>query len=330
MKGGISMKFSVILPIYNVEKYLQHCIDSVLQQTFDDYEILLVDDGSTDNSPYICDQYEKEYPRICAIHKENGGMSSARNAGLKHANGEYIVFIDSDDFLIDEEFLKKIDEVTHEKIDLVFYKYQKYYNETGELNKCSFSYESAMKQDTYANKIHALVEEDAFYGMAWIKAIRRNLLLDNNIEFEEGLLGEDMEWNYHLLTRAKDVTFLNEAYIAYRQRSGSITSTMKLKNLTDFIYVLEKWSSIIKKDITDKVLQEALLGSMSKYYSNLYVVYSRVNDKKKRAYVKRIKDLDWLFDYSMSYRPKMICKIYKILGFYMTTVLIRLLDGIKK
>ncbi|HEM5303194.1 TPA: glycosyltransferase family 2 protein, partial [Streptococcus suis] len=90
---------SVIIPVYQVEKYLKRCIDSVLAQKFIDYEIILVDDGSTDSSPAICDAYSAEYPHISVIHKENGGLSDARNVGIKHAAGEYIFFLDSDDWI---------------------------------------------------------------------------------------------------------------------------------------------------------------------------------------------------------------------------------------
>ena len=104
----IKLKFSIILPIYNVEKYLPKCVESILSQTFTDYEIILVDDGSTDNSPAICDKFAKEHSNIKVIHKVNGGQSEARNLGADTANGEYIIFIDSDDFIIKNDFLEKI------------------------------------------------------------------------------------------------------------------------------------------------------------------------------------------------------------------------------
>ena len=97
--GGLSMKFSIIVPVYQVEDYLVRCVDSILTQTFEDYELILVDDGSLDKSPQICDQYALQDGRIKVLHKSNGGLSSARNAGLDVASGDYVIFVDSDDWL---------------------------------------------------------------------------------------------------------------------------------------------------------------------------------------------------------------------------------------
>lgn len=323
------MQFSIILPIYNVEAYLLECVNSILNQTYKDYELILVDDGSKDKSPDICDELEREHECIKVIHKKNGGLSDARNAGTKEAIGKYIIYIDSDDFVLDREFLSKIAKKAQTGVDLIFYKYQKYFDESQKLEECKFSYSSAMKKNTYASKINALVKADAFYGMAWIKAIKKSVLLKNNIEFEVGLLGEDMEWNYHIIFSASSIEFIDESMIAYRQREGSITSTHKLKNLTDFIYILEKWSERITSKVENEDLKIALYGSLAKYYSNLLVVYARISDTKKKDYVKRIKKLDWILKYSMSRRPQMIYRIYKIIGFRCTIITLKILDRIK-
>lgn len=323
------MKFSVILPIYNVEKYLQKCVDSILMQTFSDYEIILVDDGSKDGSPDLCDKLAQEHDCIKVIHKENGGLSDARNFGTKVAAGEYIVYIDSDDFLIREDFLEKLSEKAQNGTDLIFYKYQKYFDTTKTFEECKFTYMAAKNEKTYAEKINALVKADAFYGMAWIKAIRRELIDKNQIEFEVGLLGEDMDWNYHIINCSNSAEFIDESFIAYRQRDGSITSTHKLKNLTDFIYILEKWSDKTTEQTNDEKLKKALYGSLAKYYSNLLVVYMRLSDSQKKYYKERIKKLDWLLKYSMSHRPQIVSKIYKTVGFDLTIVALKIIDRIK-
>lgn len=308
---------------------MQECVDSILRQTYKDYEIILVDDGSKDRSSNICDELAKKYECIKVIHKKNGGLSDARNAGTKEALGEYIVYIDSDDFVLDREFLTKLAEKAKTGTDLIFYKYQKYFNESKKIEECKFSYSSAMKENTYANKINALVKADAFYGMAWIKAIKKNILLENKIEFEVGLLGEDMEWNYHVIFNASSMEFIDESMIAYRQREGSITSTHKLKNLTDFIYILEKWSDRITRETKDEELKMALYASLAKYYSNLLVVYSRLSDHQKRTYVKQIRKLSWLLKYSKSQRPQMIYKMYKIAGFRPTIIALKIIDRMR-
>ena len=122
------MFFSIILPIYNVEKYLKECVDSTQAQTFKDFEIILVDDGSKDSSPAICDELASQDDRIKVIHKPNGGQSTARNMGLENAEGKYIIYLDSDDFITSETFFEDVyNKIQETDSDIVLYKYSKYF-----------------------------------------------------------------------------------------------------------------------------------------------------------------------------------------------------------
>lgn len=324
------MKYSFILPIYNVEAYLEDCVASILAQTYTDYEIILVDDGSKDSSPMICDRLAEQDARIKVIHKQNGGQADARNVGVSSANGDYIIFIDSDDFIIENYFLEKIDRKTVDYPDLVYYKHQKYYNDNKRFEVCKYSYQSAMGEPTYSKKIYSLVKSDAFWGMAWIKAIKLDVVKNGNIQFDTSLKCEDMDWNYYLILNSNSIEIIDESFIAYRQREGSVTSTFELKNLTDFIYVLEKWSDRISNGEMDIELKNALLGSLAKYYSNMLVVYSRLKDKEKKKYRRRIKELSWLLKHSMSQRPKTVGRLYTLIGFDMTIFFLQVVDRIKK
>ncbi len=323
------MKFSVILPIYNVELYLAKCIDSILNQSYTDFELILVNDGSQDQSLSICDEYAKKDERIKVINQTNAGLSMARNNGLAIATGDYVVFIDSDDFVTSNDFLQKLVQKTVNNVDLIFFKYSRFLDGPNILCKCSYSYKNAILGNSMSDKLQRLVDDDAFYGMAWIKAVRRLMLVQNNIQFEKGLLGEDTEWNYHLLMHAKSIEFIDESFIAYRQRKGSISHSLKLKNLTDFIYVITKWVEPIK-EIRDEALKLALLGSMAKYYSNLLVVFVRVEEIEKNKYKQSLKDLSWLLKFSRSKRPQMISKVYSLFGFDMTISLLNILDKLKR
>lgn len=324
------MLFSIIIPVYNVEKYLAQCIDSVLAQDFTDYELILVDDGSTDNSGKICDEYQKHIPTIKVIHKQNGGLSDARNMGTEAACADYIIYIDSDDYLSDTSFLSDLNQVIIEKqSDLILYKFQKFIDGTDILQPCPYSMNGIESIADSDQILMALVKADAYYGSAWIKAIKRSVLTDNEILFEKGLLGEDMEWSCNLLTKVTTVSVIDKPYIAYRQRAGSISKTNGLKNLTDFIYVLEKWSGAIEKaDITSERCN-AVRGILAKYYANLLITYLRVNDPAKKEYVPRIKKLSPLLNYSMSKRPMMIKKVYRIMGFNGTVAMLKILDKVK-
>lgn len=319
------MFFSVIVPVYNVEKYLAECLDSILAQTFSDYELIVVDDGAKDKSGKICDEYAEKDSRIKVIHKENGGLSDARNVGTKDARGDYMVYIDSDDYILSTDFLQ----VLHDNLsgaDILLYKHQKFFDGSEEKLPCTYSYQNISPEDSYMEKLEKLVSGDAFYGMAWIKAFKRALIVEHKIEFEVGLLGEDMEWNYHLITHARSLNVVDRPFIAYRQRANSITTSTKLKNLTDFIYILEKWSHKINEEIQDEAFKNVLFGSMAKYYSNMLITYNRVKEKEKKQYIKRIKGLAWLLKYAMSKRPKLVAKVYRLFGFRLTTVALKLID----
>lgn len=320
------MFFSVVIPIYNVEKYLRECVDSVLAQAFTDFEIILVNDGSKDSSGVICDEYAAKDSKIRVIHKENGGLSDARNAGTKEAKGEYIVYIDSDDYVIENDFLADI----HAKIietnsDVIVYKFRKLYEKNGQLDECYFSYDFGEQINNSDELLYAMVKNDAYYGMAWTKAFRRTLAVD----FEKGLLGEDMDWFFHLLSKTGSISVIDKAYIAYRQREGSITSTHKIKNLTDFIYILEKWSNNVLNSDAALLKKEALLGAMAKYYSNLLIVYSRLKDKDKKKEKSKVKRLSFLLKYSLSNRPILVKKVYGLFGFNATILMLKIFDKIK-
>lgn len=324
------MKYSFILPIYNVEAYLEECVASILAQTYTDYEIILVDDGSKDSSPMICDRLAEQDTRIKVVHKKNGGQSDARNVGTSIASGDYIIFIDSDDFIMTNQFLEKINEKATDNPDLIFYKYQKYFHDNKRFEDCKYSYQSALEKKTYPERISALVQSDAFFGMAWIKAIKMDVIRSANIQFDVNLKCEDMDWNYYLMLNSNSIELIDEPFVAYRQREGSVTATFKLKNLSDFIYTLEKWSNIVNVKIDNKLLQDSLFGSLAKYYSNMLVVYARLKDAEKKKYRKRIKELSWLLKYSMSNRPKTVGKIYNLIGFDMTIFALQVMDRIKR
>ena len=323
------MLFSIILPVYNVERYLTKCVESILSQDFKDYEIILVDDGSTDGSPIICDEFEKNNSCIKVIHKKNGGQSDARNVGTAVAQGKYIIYIDSDDFIISNDFLSKVAEKTKNNTDLIFYKFAKYYDKESVLDKCTFSYSNALNASTYTDKLYEMVKADAFYASAWIKAIRRSVIVNNNIKFDVGLVCEDMDWNHYIVYNSHSIDLIDEVFIAYRQREGSITKALKLKNFTDFLYIIEKWSGIIKNDnVSDSKFKEVLYSSLAKYYSNLFVSYTRLPDRNKKFYKRRIKDLKWLLKYGLSSRPKILSKVYNLFGFDITILMLKIIDKV--
>lgn len=327
----MNMYFSVILPIYNVEKYLGQCVESVLSQTFQDYELILVDDGAKDRSAQICDEYAAKDVRIKVIHKENGGQSDARNVGALSAKGKYIVYIDSDDYVIETNFLQDLyDHTCKQETDLVLYKFRKFVDGELTLAPCTYSLAAAAEIRDTDELLAQLVRADAFYASAWTKAIRRDLLIQSGVFFKKGITGEDNEWYLHLLTSCNcTISAIDKPYIAYRQRTGSTSHTTKLRNLTDYIEVIETWyEGIIMADISD-IRKRALLGAMAKYYANLLICYVNTTDEKKKEYRNRIRELKFLLDYSDSKRPKLIRAVYSLVGFNGTIFALKLLQKMR-
>lgn len=324
------MFFSIVVPVYNVEKYLRECLESILNQTFTDFELILVDDGSKDSSPLICDEYAQKDGRIKVIHKQNGGLSDARNVGTNEAKGKYIVYIDSDDYYCDNDFLTKLYQKAHETgADVIAYKFKKYLEDENEFVECTFNCPDFDKKDSLAERIDYLVKQDAFYCSAWSKSFKRSIVSENNIEFEKGLLGEDQEWYYHLLLIISSIEFLDEPFVVYRQRSNSITSSWKIKNLKDCVYIIEKWSKKIQNSELDNNYKDSLLNSVAKLYCNLLIAYTRFDDKEKKNYFKRIKYLSFLLEYNINPRVQMFYKIYKIGGFGLLMSALKVICKIK-
>jgi glycosyltransferase involved in cell wall biosynthesis len=243
-------QISIIIPVYKVEEYLRQCLDSVLAQTFSDYECILVDDGSPDNCPAICDEYAEKDFRFKVIHKKNGGLSDARNEGIKTAKGEYIVLLDSDDLFADKkalEYIRKIMETT--KADVI-------YNS----NLTIFSDNDFASSDRF-NKDFVCGDKIRFYkGLLRSRTkllagccftLHRDFLLRHDLFFKTGIFHEDEHWMPRVICAASKAAVNHNLFYAYRmERPGSIMTSLTPKRLFDYILVIEDISGWLKvKDI---------------------------------------------------------------------------------
>lgn len=221
--------FSLILPIYNVAPYLKRCMDSILSQNFKDYEIILVDDGSTDDSPKICDAYAQNLSNVRVIHKTNGGLSSARNAGLEIARGEYIWWIDSDDW-IEPGALEQLHIATcKEKPDVIKFHYSRVEKDKQEVF-CHIEPGIYTGVENISEVLDmAFYASGKFLLSAWIHVYRRTFLERTNIPFvSERLVGsEDYLFNLSVLPMAGSICVLPVSLYCYHMREGSLTQTYK-------------------------------------------------------------------------------------------------------
>lgn len=208
---------SVIVPVYNVEKYLARCVDSIVNQTYKNLEIIFVDDGSTDLCPQMCDDYAEKDNRIKVVHKKNGGLSDARNAGMAVATGEYISFIDSDDYVSDDFFECLLDVMNKENSDIAECSVVKLYEDN---RFDEFSDDLSVKTYDTHDAMSALIAENPFYQHVWNKLYKTELVKD--IPYAVGKLNEDEFWTYQVFGRANKVARLNKTMYYYFQRSSSI------------------------------------------------------------------------------------------------------------
>lgn len=256
--------FSIIIPVYQTEKYIVDCIDSVLKQDLDDYELILVDDGSTDGSSKICDQYVSQFEKISVIHKRNGGLSDARNKGIKAATGKYLLFLDSDDFWSDSQFLRKLKiEIEHQDCDVMNYHYKYYYEEENQYRDffSPIEEERLWRMNT-DQRFQYLVEQNQYIASACNKAVSRELILQNNLYFRVRITSEDVEWCARLASCSNKMGGCNLDAYCYRQRAESITHTLKAENI-----------DMLRNNIR-ACIKHGELSDRSSQYKNAYFIYT--------------------------------------------------------
>ncbi|MBO3757192.1 glycosyltransferase [Streptococcus suis] len=250
---------SVIIPVYQVEKYLKRCINSVLAQKFNSYEIILVDDGSTDSSPEICDEYSIKYPHISVIHKENGGLSDARNVGIKHAAGEYIFFLDSDDWISPTMFESLKEIISSKKHDIIHFDLQFCKNEQSNCVKCELN----EKEFSGIVAFQKMLECTDITSFSTDKLYRVSLFLENRIEFPVGAYYEDLGTIYKLFLVADSVYYTNQVYYYYfLGNEAAITRSWSEKKFLD---MFRFYSEMFEVSLQNQYINNRLART---YYSH--------------------------------------------------------------
>lgn len=316
------MTFSIIIPIYNVEKYLNQCIDSVLIQKFTDYEIILVNDGSPDNCGKICDDYAKQYPQIKVIHKENGGLSDARNFGIKSAKGDYLIFLDSDDYWEGGGILSDLAEIINNdnNPDIIIHG-NTFIFETGENKKALIK--NMYNSNNFISDYENLVTEGIYYASAWNKIVRRELIYNNNINFPKGLLHEDVAWSFDIAQHIKNYTIYESSFYQYRiGRKDSITNKIKDINLISYLNILtDKTNYLIRNYKSNPHLLKGNIKYLAKVYLFTFRDYYKSLNKKHQKNVKphfsKMKKIDyiykdWFINYLNGRKFKLLIKIFGI------------------
>lgn len=225
---------SVIVPVYNVENYMRQCVDSLLNQTVSNIEIILVDDGATDTSPKICDEYAKKYSRVKVIHKLNGGLGSARNAGMNGARGKYIGFVDSDDYVSVKMYETLLDLAETNKADCAYCEFTRFWNDTVDATKQPKKSIKVYSDKEILNSYlldrvgcNPSEKDDCSYGASvWLGLFRNDVIQRSKVKFvsEREFIAEDMIFDIDFIPYCKKIVHTNEALYFYRFNPNSLTT----------------------------------------------------------------------------------------------------------
>lgn len=269
------MKFSIIIPVYNVEKYIKKCLESITNQTYSNFEAIIVNDGTKDNSQNIIDEFCKKDSRFKSYIKENGGLSDARNYGVKHATGDYIIFVDSDDYIEKNLLLNLNNIIEQDKIDIIRYNLN-VVDEEGNLIKKN---DSIKQTGDFIKNILS----NRFVEPAWLYAYNKNFYLKNKFSFPKGKIHEDFYLTLLILDKAKSIKILNYNGYNYVQRDSGIMGNSNYEKTKKYVRDFFEHNKYHNKNIKNKYILS---------YSNRSLIFklSELNKEDLDDYLNKIKE----------------------------------------
>lgn len=298
---------SIIVPVYKVDEYLDNCVKSVVNQTCKNIEIILVDDGSPDKCPQMCDDWAVRDSRIRVIHKYNGGLSSARNAGIKKATGKYLYFLDSDDHFCDSSSLEKMLNLVQDYNDVDLIQGNFYVEENHKTTFKTNTFPSFMNKKTWIQfKLSTLTIPES----ACNKLIKRSIIVDNNLYFKEGWIQEDTLWTYQISRYINSIAFCFEPTYFYAYNSNSIMhSSGNEREANAFIRILnEVYSSLYTQKIHAYDIRFLEIMAMRALKANGPDVYSMMAPYKNKLFRSAFKLNSIADHHSTNILIKCVCK----------------------
>ena len=313
---------SIIIPVYNVEKWLNKCIDSILSQSYENFEVILVNDGSTDKSGDICDKYSKGDNRIKVFHNKNKGLSYSRNFGVKNSNGKYVMFVDSDDFISDINIIDKfINILEKDKSDFIYTSYCRFNDENEEeiteilpidINN------NHIKGKSGIEILSMLIEKNNYHHAAYLKICNRKFLIENNLLFKEGIYHEDAEWSPKLFYYAKRISIYNEPYYMRRMRENSIITTTNevsiRKKINDRLNIANDLIEFFKK-MEESHSKKIIINDFVRMYWGDLLLITNLKDKNNfNDCCNTVKNTKKVLKYGELKKYKMADLLIKIMG----------------
>lgn len=306
-------QITIILPVYNVEKYLRQCLDSIVNQTFKDFECLCINDGSTDNSLSILREYAQKDERFKIVTQENKGLSVTRNVGIKNTNTKYLTFIDSDDWITENYLEVLYNKIEETNADIVRASYKFYFEKDN-------SYKSAKIREIHKINTNSNIEK-LYKGYAgafvWAKLYKTSLIKDNNIRFYEGKISEDCPFSSLVYLYSKKIVFVSDELLFYRKHSLSITGNFEKTATDDFYNFVTLTKDLQNRLFTDKEIKEFCIDIFLYKLGKLGKNISRQTSQKiyfvALEHIKFLKELT--FDLGLSYKFKINLSIFLLKSF---------------
>lgn len=317
-----NFKISIVVPIYNVENYLNKCINSLLEQTYKKIEIILVNDGSTDSSSTICEKYKIYDNRIKIVHKKNGGLSDARNIGIEKSEGDYILFVDSDDYIDKDSCEKFINILKNKTADIITGNARKIQNKISSLIQYSQSeFSLSMSGEKFLKKE---LKNGTMHMAVWLNLYKREFLINKNLKFKKGLLHEDEEFTPRAFLKATSVISTKILFYNYVVRTNSITTTKNLeKNAYDILKICTELHKIYIL-VEDKELNQLLRDNLVTKYLYAFQI-GKFYKKKYQGFLDEKFLLENSYSRKNIYKVNIFCFNKKI--YYLINKLYKLIRG---
>jgi glycosyltransferase involved in cell wall biosynthesis len=300
-------------------------VDSVLRQVDCDLERILVDDGSPDRCGVMCDHWGARDDRIRVIHQQNGGLSAARNTGIRHATGDYLIFLDSDDWWENNSVLTSLAaQLNQLQVDVLTFNYRKSYGDT--LTPTYF--DQRIPSDQSARSIAELVRNHLWVCSSWNKVVRRSLFDQGGLFFREGIVSEDIDWSVRLALQADTFAFVNICVLVYRQRPMSITQSISLKSV-EMLCGNIKYSAALLKE-AGRTAEDSLNSYLAYQYATLVYNVAGLSKADRKNFMEDLRAMQYLLDCSDHAKVRLIARCRRFLGLGATIALLKVYNGLRQ
>lgn len=305
------MTVSVIIPVYNVKPYLERCVLSVLNQTYKDIDIILVDDGSTDGSGELCDDLASRMPHITTIHQNNQGISAARNKGLCHATGHYVVFLDADDAWLLPDGLEKLMKKAKDFPDVIIFKVVNIWGCDRKDYTQDYDIDYIEKLPNSSEVFKYLILTQQFSMSACFLLVKRELLVNNKIYFPIGYISEDVYWSLHLWQYIQRISILNLNFYGYYHRENSVTTKASIRVYESYDKIFNFWKAQSESGCKNAESIRVYLANM---WVNRGYGFYQLEKKEKDTALNILKAHKDILKYGSSGKAKLVRYISNIFG----------------